>query len=124
MTFSFRESLDIRHRFPDRLGQGVADMAGDNPLRQGFLSPGAARTALVAIIRGISTKESCRGGNVRARRAQQSGPPPSVGELAVPATGPGRFDDESGLATSLGRLHRLGRPNGGPKFICHDELAR
>ena len=45
MTFSFRGNLDIRHRPPDRMGQGVAEIVGDNPLRQGFLSPGAARTA-------------------------------------------------------------------------------
>ena len=43
VTFSFRGSLDIRHRLPDRMGQGVNELVGDIPLRQGFLSPGAAR---------------------------------------------------------------------------------
>jgi hypothetical protein len=39
MTFSFRRNLDIRHRLPDRMGQGVTEMAGDIPLVQGFYAP-------------------------------------------------------------------------------------
>ena len=45
VTFSFRRNLDIRHRPPDRMGQGVTKMAGDIPLVAGFQSPRAVRTA-------------------------------------------------------------------------------
>lgn len=39
VTFSFRRNLDIRHRLPDRMGQGIAKMAGDIPLVRGFYAP-------------------------------------------------------------------------------------
>ena len=57
MTFSFRRNLDIRHRLPDRMGQGVAKMAGDIPLVWGFYAPKQRVTASRPGIRGTEQNE-------------------------------------------------------------------
>ena len=43
VTFS-SESLDIRHRHPDRMGQGVIGNDRRSSFMEGFQSPGVART--------------------------------------------------------------------------------
>ena len=50
VAFSFRGNLDIRHRLPDRMGQGVIESSDDIPLVEGFLSPGATRTAPTPVL--------------------------------------------------------------------------
>lgn len=39
VTFSFRGNLDIRHRLPDRMGQGVIESSDDIPGMKGFYAP-------------------------------------------------------------------------------------
>jgi hypothetical protein len=68
MTFSFRRNLDIRHRLPDRMGQGVVKIGWRHSTRVRFLRPGAARTALGTTykIAGCDKRVKLRAGRAQA----------------------------------------------------------